>query len=142
MLRVVVPDLEQLCHKYMAHMEQCTAKSGDEESNNECTRHDTFVASLIEQCVRRESASTSAQGPFRRWVENVVLGDARKRGETHQWMYDRINLAQLLIESGYKNPMLHKYNTSSIEGWGEFGLDMDEHGAPHKKDSLYMEATK
>ena len=41
--------------------------------------------------------------PLRRKLETLFVGDARRRGETHQWMYDRINLPGLLQEIGFKH---------------------------------------
>ena len=47
-------------------------------------QHDDYVGAIIEQCVRKEAAGTSKQKNVRRFIENIILGDARKRGETHQ----------------------------------------------------------
>ena len=79
---------------------------------------------------------------LRRFVENLVLGDARRRGETHQWMYDRINLKEKLINSGYKEVHVKNYSTSLIPNWNEYGLDVDENGNQYKPESLYVEALK
>jgi hypothetical protein len=38
---------------------------------------------------------------MRRWLENRLLGDARHRGETHQWAYDRHTLTAKLQRTGY-----------------------------------------
>ncbi|GAH70254.1 unnamed protein product [marine sediment metagenome] len=70
------------------------------------------------------------------------LGDARRRGETHQWMYDRINLKAKLINLGYKEVLVQEYNTSLIPNLTEYGLDVDENGNQYKPESLYIEATK
>ena len=76
-------------------------------------------------------------------LKNVVLGDARRRGETHQWVYDRINLKSILIdELGFKEVHTQDYNTSLIPNWNEYGLDVDEIGMQYKPESLYIEAVK
>jgi len=134
--RIAVPDLEYLCRQYLDHFTQCCS------DNTEYARHDDYVTDIIEQCVRKESFGTSQQPPLRRFIENLILGDARKRGETHQWMYDRINLTHALLQTGYRNVAVHHYNTSNIPDWNNFSLDVDEHGNQYKPGSLYIEATK
>jgi SAM-dependent methyltransferase len=134
--RIVVPDFEIVCRAYLAHLALC------EHDPDEARKHDSYVAAIIEPSVRREAFSTSQQKPLRRFAENVLLGDARQRGETHQWWYDRINLISLLLSLGYRNPQLLSYNTSSIPNWERYGLDSDEHGNPYEAESLFIEAQK
>jgi len=134
--RIVVPDFEEACKAYVSHIAVCETKA------DECHSHDAYIAALIEQSVRRESPVTSKQRPLRRFVENAILGDARKRGETHQWMYDRINLKALLLSLGYKEVFIQDYNKSLIPNWSEYGLDTDEKGNQYKPGSLYIEAVK
>ena len=134
--RIVVPDLEQACIDYLAHISQC------KNDPAEVGKHEAYIAVLIEQSVRREAFGTSQQKPLRRFFENILLGDARRRGETHQWMYDRINLSELLLSLGYLSPQVQKYNASSIPDWNRFGLDLDEQGNEYKPGSLYVEVKK
>lgn len=134
--RIVVPDLEKFCTAYISHISIC------ENDFNEARKHDQYVAAIIEQSVRKEASGTSQQKPIRRFIENALLGDARRRGETHQWMYDRANLSALLVDMGYKNVILQTYNTSLVPNWNQYGLDLDEHGNQYKPDSLYIEAQK
>ena len=134
--RIVVPDLEKACKTYISHISIC------ENDTDEAGKHDSYVAAMIEQCVRREASGTGQQKPLRRFVENVLLGDARRRGETHQWMYDRINLCALLLRLGYRNPQRQSYNTSLIPNWNQYGLDLDDNGNEYKPESLYIEAQK
>ncbi|MDG4554092.1 MAG: methyltransferase domain-containing protein [Candidatus Competibacter sp.] len=134
--RIVVPDLEYLCKQYFDHLNHCCT------DNSEQARHDDYIAEIIEQCVRKESFGTSQQSPLRRFIENLILGDARKRGETHQWMYDHINLTHILLQTGYHDVTIHHYNTSNIPDWNSFSLDIDECGNQYKPGSLYIEAIK
>lgn len=134
--RIVVPDLESVCLAYITHIIAC------ETSPDESYCHDSHVAKLLEQSVRKEASGTSQQNLLRRSVENLILGDARRRGETHQWMYDRINLREKLINVGYSETHVQGYNTSLIQHWSEYGLDIDEKGNQYKPESLYMEAVK
>jgi len=134
--RIVVPDLEKACKSYISHIATC--ESNESESEN----HDSYIAELLEQSVRRESWGTSQQSSLRKFFENLILGDARRRGETHQWMYDRINLSTKLINIGYKEVKVKDYDSSLISNWNEFGLDLDEFGNQYKTESLYIEARK
>jgi SAM-dependent methyltransferase len=134
--RVVLPDLELLCNKYLAHLAACS------DAPEEQALHDGYVAEILEQSVRREAAGTSRQTPARRFVENVLLGDARRRGETHQWMYDRVNLTAILTQAGFRQVTVQTHTTSAIPDWNRIGLDLDGSGRPHKPGSLYIEALK
>ncbi|MBN1481474.1 methyltransferase domain-containing protein [candidate division KSB1 bacterium] len=135
-VRVAVPDMEKLCRDYLAHL------SLSEHDPDEAKKHDRYVAAIIEQSVRREAFGTTRQKPVRRFLENLVLGDARRRGETHQWMYDRINLAALLSDVGFKAPRVCVYNQGQIPQWCKYRLEVDELDREYKPDSLYMEANK
>jgi predicted SAM-dependent methyltransferase len=128
--RIVVPDLEQLARAYLKDLET-------EEDN-----HDSTIEPFLEQAVRRAASGTSRQPPLRQWIENMLLGDARRRGETHQWMYDSLNLAQMLEANGFTNISRVDEKTSAIPGWREIGLDVLDDGDPYKPGSLWMEATK
>ena len=108
----------------------------------EIENHDRFIEPIIEQSIRREAAGTSQQRGLIRWLDNFLLGDARSRGETHQWMYDRFNLEFALIEAGFTDITVQKYNTSYIKDWNRYTLDMDDSGREYKLNSLYMEAIK
>jgi len=134
--RIAVPDLEKACRAYIAHILSC--ESEPDESDD----HDSFIATLLEQSVRKEAFGTSQQNSWRRFIENFVLGDAIRRGETHQWMYDRINLKAKLINIGYKEVHVQDYITSLIPNWVEFELDADEKGNQYKPESLYVETLK
>jgi len=134
--RIVVPDLEEACQRYLEHIAVCDGNA------EEAGRHDTYVAAMIEQCVRSEAGGTSRQTPVRRYVENLILGSARQRGETHQWMYDRINLGALLRDCGYRDVRQQQFDSSLIANWNKYGLDQKEDGTEYKEESLYMEGVK
>lgn len=134
--RIVVPDFEKTCRDYIQHIMSCDIKP--EEAEN----HDFYIAKLIEQSVRRKASSTSQQNSLRRIFENLILGDARRRGETHQWMYDRINLKRKLIKIGYEKVYVQDYRTSLIPKWSEFGLDVDDKGNQYQPGCLFVEALK
>lgn len=134
--RIVVPDLELLGRNYVAHLDACEVDPQQEKA------HDDYVFAMLEQSVRREAHGTSLQSPLRRRVENWLLGDARRRGQTHQWMYDRVNLRVLLLAAGYSEVHQMTYDTSLIPDWNDYGLDLDADGHQYRPGSLYMEAVK
>lgn len=136
-LRIVVPDFERCCRAYLAHIESC-----ERAGRVEIERHDAYLEPILSMSVQREAHGTSQQKPLRRFVENLLLGDARKRGQTHQWMYDRFNLESLLRQNGFDNVVVQTFDTSLIPGWLGLGLDQDEQGREYKPESLYVEAVK
>jgi hypothetical protein len=131
-----VPDLERLAREYLAHLDQCIAGQSSTRS------HDRYVGAMIELMVRKGSYGSSHQPPLRRFIENTLLGDARRRGETHQWMYDQANLGFLLTEAGFRSVSVVDHTTSAIPGWDAIGLDRDAHGGEYKPGSLYVESLK
>jgi SAM-dependent methyltransferase len=137
LLRIVVLDLEEAARQYLAHVAVC------ERDAVETGRHDTYIAAMIEQLARRESGHTREQPPLRRFLENKLLGDARRRGEAHMWMYDRFSLIALLTQLSYRNPEIQQFNSSRIASWNEYGLDRNETGGEyHIAKSLYVEVQK
>jgi len=134
--RIAVPDLEAASRRYLAHLDACAS---DPAAGAD---HDAYVGVIIEQMVRREPAGTASQPPLRRSVENFLLGDARRRGETHQWMYDRVNLAAVLTDAGFSDVRVVDHRTSAIPGWDAIRLDELEDGRPYKPESLYVEAAR
>ena len=134
--RIVVPDFEFLCRTYVEHIDACTRQP------QEVANHDDFVVGVLEQSVRREAAGARGRTGLSRLVERIMLGDARRRGETHQWMYDRISLPHILTTIGYRNVALETWTSSRIPGWNEIGLDNNGHGSEYKPHSLYVEAQK
>ncbi|KAA0110331.1 methyltransferase domain-containing protein [Mycolicibacterium sp. P1-5] len=129
--RIAVPDLEQSVRSYLAHL----------DSDEGAEKHDEYVTDLLEQSVRREASGTSVQRQPRRFIENLLLGDARRRGETHQWMYDRMNLSHLLSHTGFTNIQACSFGESAIPKWASYGLELDDFGREYKPRTLYMEGT-
>jgi len=134
--RICVPDLEILVQKYFTSLKNCR------EDEAMLGKHDACIAEMIEQCVRRESFGTQHQPPVRRYLENLILGDARKRGETHQWMYDECNLRFILRQAGFHDIVVRRFNESDIPDWKSFGLEVDEEDNEYKRGSLYVECVR
>ena len=133
--RIVVPDFEILCRRYLSHIDSCDANASSVHD------HDSYISAVVEQMVRREATGTSGQSPLRRLVETVLFGDARRQGETHQWMYDRLNLSALLAATGFRHIRVLDHRTSAIPGWDLIQLDSLDSGKEYIPGSLYVEAT-
>jgi SAM-dependent methyltransferase len=134
--RIAVPDFEQLCRVYLADLEKC------DRQGTARAAHDRAVEYVIEQMVRQEAVGSRHQPPFRRFVENVLVGDAHRRGETHRWMYDRVNLSHVLEEAGFCDVEVVGYDRSTIPGWDAIALDKLADGSEYIPHSLYVEAVK
>jgi SAM-dependent methyltransferase len=134
--RIVVPDFEFLCRAYVRHIDRCL------QAPQEAAGHEDYVGAALEQSVRREAAAASGRKGLVGLVEKIVLGDARRRGETHQWMYDRISLPHILNSIGYAEVAVETWASSRIPGWNEIGLDRNAQGGEYTPDSLYVEARK
>ena len=132
--RIVVPDLERDARAYLASLEAALA------GRVSPAEHESSVHTLIEQMVRKEAWGTSQRAAVRRRVENVVLGDARERGETHQWMWDRVSLPAELVAAGFRDPRVTSFDTSALDDWPGFLLDQDAAGTESRPGSLYVEA--
>lgn len=132
--RIVVPDLEVETRRYLASLEDALAGDVTPEE------HEWNILLLIHQMVRKESWGTSQRTGFRRWAENTLLGDARKRGETHQWMWDRVNLPAALLEAGFTDPTVVSFKTSALDDWPGYLLDQNDSGDEYRPGSLYVEA--
>lgn len=74
--------------------------------------------------------------------EALQVGEFRRGGEIHLWMYDRFSLGRLLEFVGFREPRVCMANESRISDWPTFQLDADVNGRAHKPDSLFMEAVK
>lgn len=132
--RIAVPDLERDARNYLASLDGAVAGEAT------AAAHEESVHLLIEQMVRKEAWGTSQRARVRRWTENALLGDARKRGETHQWMWDRVTLPAALTAAGFVDARVVSFKDSSLEDWPGFLLDQDESGNEYRPGSLYVEA--
>jgi predicted SAM-dependent methyltransferase len=72
----------------------------------------------------------------------LEIGRFRLAGEVHQWMYDRVSLARLLLAAGFGKPVVCAAGESAVAGWAAFRLDTNADRSAVKPDSLFMEAVK
>ena len=134
--RLCVPNLEQLVFEYNQSL------AADDLTREASHGHDILVANILEQSVRRASFAATGRPGFRIWLENLFLGDARARGETHQWMWDRVNVRAVLMDAGFTDISIRSCDVSDIEGWQQTGLERTSDGREYKPKSLYIECRK
>ena len=134
--RICIPSLERLIGEYNKSL------ATDDLTRESSLRHDILISDIFEQSVRRASSAARTRKGFRLWLENLVLGDARARGETHQWMWDRVNVRSVLMDAGFADINIRSCDESDIEGWRQTGLELTSDGSEYKPGSLYLECRK
>jgi len=134
--RLCLPDLEQLVNEYTRSL------AADDTTDDASRRHDASVAEMFEQCVREAPGGARARSAFRQRLETLLLGDARARGETHRWMWDRVNIRAVLSEAGFIDVIVRSWNSSAIAGWQDTGLERGSDGREYKPMSVYIECRK
>ncbi|MDO8303316.1 MAG: methyltransferase domain-containing protein, partial [Sedimentisphaerales bacterium] len=136
-IRVVVPDLQQIVNLYNEAAAQIEA--GDSNAHK---KYDKAINNLFELMVRNDSVGTSSQAVFIRTIERLIRGGIDSRGELRRWHYDKFSMTAMLRDAGFKNICSVDASKSRISGWNEFGLDLHGDGTAYKTGSLYMEAVK
>jgi SAM-dependent methyltransferase len=134
-LRVVVPDLEQLARRYL---DAATLLPGGATAAEHAAAVDEIFDQMV-LCIPRERAEKPA---LVRLLETVFVGDTRRSGTMHRWMYDRHSLGRLLEEAGFVGMETLDAATSRVPGWTGFLLDTEPDGSPYKPGSLYVEARR
>lgn len=170
-IRVVVPDLEQIARIYLEKLEQAIA--GDDEVAHDyewilvelldsMTRSkpggamldwwtfkelhgDAFVRQRLGSKTFDALSAVRNQGllkPNQDLEQPEALGKFRLGGEVHLWMYDRYSLKRLLTQSGFSRVSQVSASGSKIPGFENFFLDCDQQGQLLRPDSLFFEAEK
>lgn len=171
-MRVVVPDLEQIARLYIEYMEKALGNDKMAEA-----RYDWIMLEMFDQMVRNYSGGEM----LKYWQREIIpdeefiikrvgseaksaiesirkngsrgntgtvetdpgkIGAFRLSGEVHQWMYDRYSLGRLLKDAGFNNIKVCKADESRIPGFNAYLLDIEADGSVRKPDSLFMEAIK
>jgi SAM-dependent methyltransferase len=135
-LRVVVPDLEQLVQDYLRQIDNMQCSQGDIEELYRATEE------IFDQMVRRVPKARIGAPWIVRIMETILVGDTERAGILHRWMYDRFSLADLISRVGFSNVRQHTPYTSDMAGWVGFHLDTDPDGTIYKPSSLYMEGVR
>jgi hypothetical protein len=71
----------------------------------------------------------------------LVAGLFREQGEVHRWMYDRVSLRELALQTGFVDFGVYSAFTSQIPNFNSFELDAVG-GEIRKPDSLFGECRK
>ncbi len=143
--RVLVPGgLHRICLPDLGRRVDSYSRSCKRAEAGEITaaEHERTVRAMLEQCVRVRPAALRGKSGIRAAIEGWILGDARRRKETHQWMYDRITLGGLLAEAGFTDIHVARPGCSAIPGWPALDLEITREGREKRPGSLYMEARK
>jgi len=134
-LRVVVPDLEELARTYIDVVNRLPDRATMPE-------HAAAVVEMFDQMVVRTPKVRKEQKLVVRLVEHILIGNTAREGSLHRWMYDRFSLEGLMEDAGFINIQVQEGNTSQIAGWSQFHLDTKLDGSLYAKDSLYMEGNR
>ncbi len=170
-MRVVIPDIEQIAREYLANLEQ-----GFNGNDNIVIKHYQWnKIEMFDQMIRRKSGGEMLEMILNDMIDKeyvikrngdelfpILEMDKRKKenmlksldssksssnlqttGEIHKWMYDRLDLKILLEDARFQCFKIVKYNESQIPNWSEYKLDTSIYGDyPRKPDSLFVEVVK
>lgn len=169
-LRLVVPDLEEIAMKYLQALQE-VRKSNTPQNN---ANYDWMMLELYDQTVRTygggkmgeylgqkeilnkefivERIGFEAENYWKNTMPNFVEVDHsndtieseiafRGSGEIHYWMYDSFSLGRVMDKYGFVNIKQCKANESSIKNFSDYKLEVIN-GKERKPDSLYMEGIK
>lgn len=169
LLRVAVPDLENIVRAYLAGLDE--ARLGLEGA---VSRHEWMLIELLDQMVRRQPGGDMAnywrrpEVPQEEFIRarcgsefdnfrKLLTGGPEKdpgaplprpdaafaqSGEIHRWMYDALSLRRLLESVGFGEVTRQSCATSLWPEVTAYGLDSAPDGTARKPDSLFMEAVK
>ena len=170
-MRVVIPDMEQIIKEYLANLE----KGFSRNDYIAVKRYQWNKIELFDQMIRRNSGGEMLEMCLNGRVdkeyaierngdellplleldqenrecmlENLkkpnTINNPQTSGEAHKWMYDKLDLKLILEESGFQEFKIVKYNESRILNWSEHKLDTSKYGDyPRKPDSLFTEVVK
>ncbi len=91
---------------------------------------------------------TSGFAKLRLTTTSALLGISRPQasvmvsGELHKYAYDRLSLGDLLQRIGFVDIRVVEPQSSRIEKWEVYSLDVDREGRVRKPNSLFMEGVK
>lgn len=72
----------------------------------------------------------------------LEIGLFRISGEVHHWGFDRLSLEKLLLDTGFRDPIVQGADQSLIPDWNIYHLDSLPDGTVIKPDLFFMEAKK
>jgi SAM-dependent methyltransferase len=163
-IRIVVPDLEQLARGYLLALDRW--REGGDGEGLHAELYDWSVILLLDQMVRSRPGGSMApwlrarraqpyvrdmHGIFRDIADSAEHGSVIRKlipsnpartGELHRWMYDEASLRRALEEAGFREARRTGHLESHLPSWAAYHLDADPDGTPHQPGSLWMEALR
>lgn len=134
-LRIVTPDLAEWARRYIDSL-------ATQADNGATSDHEQIVADLLDQMVRRQPTTRDSQPPIVQALERLLLGDSRRSGWAHRWMYDQHTLTRLLQAAGFSDICRVRAGDSRVAGWDQHGLEVAADNEAYKAGSLRIEALK
>ena len=134
--RIVTDDFEQLVHLYneaIAALEQ-----GNKEG---LAKHEQAMHYLLDLFVHKEPVGTKQQKPIVRFLERL-LRNPESTGERRKWFYDQYSMGAMMRKVGFEEITSVGPRESRIEGWNNFGIDLNPDGTVYKERSFWMEGVK
>ena len=133
--RLVLPDLEH-------HILQIQDDIGIYEKTGIYNGSALNIHNLLEQSVRRKPAAILGLSPIVQRLAIRLFGDAQARGETHQMMYTKAAIHEILAQNGFVNIRFVSKDMSQIPGWQLMNLDLNPLGSELHEGSIYVECQR
>jgi hypothetical protein len=133
--RLVIPDLE-------LHILQIQKDIRIYEESGFYNGAALNIHNLLEQSVRKKPAAILQLSPIFQRIAIWLFGDAQSRGETHQMMYTRAAVHEILEKNGFVNITFLSPEVSQIPNWNLMNLDLSPTGLELHKGSVYVECQK
>jgi len=133
--RIAIPNFEYLIRQIQVdidNFDRYKTFSGSAEN----------IYKLLEQSVRKTPARTLELHPSLQGFAVFLLGDAQSRGETHQMMYSKPAIYEILERNGFSNINFCTFENSRILDWPQINLDINQSGSEVHPGSIYVECTK
>ena len=125
-IRVVVPDWAYYARIY------CSAANVSAKQE--------AIHQAIHQFMDHEEDDSS---PLRvRLADKLFRMTSVGNGYKHRWMYDGDTLKAFLVDNGFKDPHMARFDESAIQNWASYHLDVNYDGSVRRPDSVFVEAWK
>jgi SAM-dependent methyltransferase len=126
-------------------LDKLNGSAASQESSRSIGTH--LLSSIRDLCRQLKTRHFWTDGLLRSLLTDddllaMEIGQYRRSGEPHLWMYDRISLGSILESAGFIAVMRRSAEDSTLEGWRYYELDLGTDGVPYKPDSLYMEGVQ
>ena len=133
--RIAIPNLEYFIHQIQFDIDNYNKyKSYIGSASN--------IHNLLEQSVRKTPARITQLRPSIQRIAVLVFGDAQSRGETHQMMYSKPAIHEMLEKNGFSDINFCSAENSQILEWPQVNLDINLSGSELHPGSIYVECTK